>query len=366
MLAVQEYLKTKTFEELTAELGIVVVRHETLPLVILNYNQIESPKSHPVVRDCRALVLHADNKEIVARSFTRFFNWGEMADEMPLFDFTDFVVHTKEDGSLALIYFHDGEWHANTRGSFAHGKLQEGIGVDLTWREGMCKALGVESLQELDAELDRSITYVCEFVSPWNKVVRYYKEPKMYLLAAFREGKEIPWVEVDKLANHRFLRPDRHHFTSIEEIQAYLFQQSSVDATFEGVVICDKDGRRWKIKNPTYLALHRLRGEGNNLFAPKYLLPFIMSGESEELLVYFPEVKDALESAKVKVDEAYASLIPLWMENRHIVDQKEFALKVQKHPFSSLLFRVRKEHGAEGDIKAEWNKSTDLILKKLF
>ena len=67
---------------------------------------------HPVVRECRGLVLHAQTHDLVARSFPRFFNWGEMAEEMKGFDFSDFTVHTKEDGSLVLLYFFAGQ-HIN-------------------------------------------------------------------------------------------------------------------------------------------------------------------------------------------------------------------------------------------------------------
>lgn len=42
MLEVQKYLRSgKTFEDLTAELAIKVTVHDTLPLAILNYNQID-------------------------------------------------------------------------------------------------------------------------------------------------------------------------------------------------------------------------------------------------------------------------------------------------------------------------------------
>jgi hypothetical protein len=77
MLAVQEYLKTKTLDNLHDELAIEINRHDTLPLAILNYNQIKSPKKHPIVLECRGLVLEIETWKIIARSFPRFFNFGE-------------------------------------------------------------------------------------------------------------------------------------------------------------------------------------------------------------------------------------------------------------------------------------------------
>ena len=54
MLNVQKYLQTKTLEDLNSEFAIKIAEHpDGLPLVILNYNQIESnPKTHPIIREC--------------------------------------------------------------------------------------------------------------------------------------------------------------------------------------------------------------------------------------------------------------------------------------------------------------------------
>lgn len=365
---VQEFLKEKSFDDLTKELGIVVKKHDTLPLAILNYDQIESPKSHPIVRHCRGLVLHTETKEVVARSFSRFFNWGEMADEMGSFDFSNFIVQSKEDGSLVVLYYYDGQWHANTRGSFAIDYMQ---GMNFTWREGICRALGIKDLSELDnIGLDRSVSYVCEFCSPWNKIVRRYEKPVMYILTAFRGVDEIPWDGEELNLPDNFLKPTVYAFRSMEQIQQFLNDQAERDQTFEGVVIRDAAGRRWKIKNACYLALHRLRGEGNNLFMPKNLLPFILSGEEAELLVYFPEVEESFRECQNKVNQHFEQLANVWKECHKIEDQKEFALSIKgKTPFTGILFSLKKRFGNKqtfDDLKSFWRLSEDIIIKTLF
>jgi hypothetical protein len=368
MLQVQTYLRGgKALEDLTTELGIKVQRHDTLPLAILNYDQIESPKTHPIVRECRGLVIRSDNYDLVARGFARFFNWGEVADELGLFDFSDFAVHTKEDGSLVLLYFFDGNWMANTRGSFSQLKLEP---HDFTWQEAFCKALKITSLQELKGRLDESLTYVCEFCSPFNKIVRRYPDPVMYLLTAFKGEQELPYKTVDTLVGDLFLRPARYEFTSIEGIQDFLNGQAETDPTYEGVVICDKDGRRWKIKSATYLGLHRLKGEGDNLFHPKHLIPFILAGEDTELLTYFPEVEETYQKCKKEVQEAYTVLEGVWRASQGIESQKDYALAIMgKTPFTGLLFTLRKEHGSVQkleDLKRAWRNGADAILKHVF
>lgn len=365
MLEVQKYLRAgKTIDDLSEEFGIKVCKHNDRPLAILNYDQIESPKTHPIVRECRGLVLNLDTHDVVARSFNRFFNWGEVQEEMADFDFNDFIVQSKEDGSLVLLYHFDGHWHANTRGSFADANIQF---QDFTWQNAFCRALAVKSLDELEG-LVEGITYVCEFCSPWNKVVRTYDKPQMYLLTAFRGLQELGYHEVDELAGDTFIRPARYDFHSIEEIQSFLHEQAESDPTFEGVVMRDSAGRRWKVKSATYLGLHKMRGEGDNMFNPKHLLPFVMTGEENELLLYFPEVSETFYKLKCKVQEMYISTLEMWADNWDTRDQKSFALKVKDHPFSGILFSVRKKHGDEQTskkLKQEWRDSEKVILKRL-
>ncbi len=366
MLNVQNYLSSgKTIADLETELAIKSAYHPTEPLVILNYNQIESPKTDKIVRECRGLTLEINSWNVVAKSFPRFFNWGEVQDEMDLFDFSDFHTLSKEDGSLCLIYNYKGNWYANTRGSFGIDEINfSGI----TWNQGFCKALGVNSLNDL--KLDPSLTHVAEFCSPWNKVVRRYPDPKMYLLSAFDGLNELHIDDVDKLVSNYFHRPMRYNFYSISEIQKFLQVTSEADATFEGVVICDKNGLRYKVKNPTYLALHSLKGEGNNLFHPKYLVPFILNGESSELLTYFPEATSKFNEYSEIVNNAYSVLEKTWEENWQIKEQKDFALSiVPKTKFSGILFSLRRLHGMNQSkelLKETWRNSFDAIMKILF
>ena len=84
---------------------------------------------------------------MVAKGFNRFFNWGEVQEEMADFDFSDFLVQSKEDGSLVLFYFFDGHWRVNTRGSFAQHEIDC---QTFTWEEAICHALDLRSLDELD------------------------------------------------------------------------------------------------------------------------------------------------------------------------------------------------------------------------
>lgn len=87
-MQVQTYLKEKAtqlgssklaIEELTKEFAIKVRQYDE-GLLVLNYDQIESPKSHPIVMECRALILDTDFN-VVSRAFDRFFNIHEIYEQ---------------------------------------------------------------------------------------------------------------------------------------------------------------------------------------------------------------------------------------------------------------------------------------------
>lgn len=367
MLELQKYLLSgKTLSELTAEFGIKITQHPTLPLAIYNYDQIESrPKTHRLIRECRGLILNSQTHDLVARSFPRFFNWGEVRDEMEHFDFSNFCVQDKEDGSLVILYYYDGQWRANTRGSFAIDKFS---GLNMTWTEGICKALGIASLNEIPSTVDTKLTYIFEFCSPWNKVVRRYPQPVMFLITAFEGEREISFQEVDNLKSPLWTHVGRHDFRSLSDIQTYLRDRESADPTYEGVVIRDSANRRWKLKNPSYLALHALKGESDSLFHPKYLLQFILSGEDDELLTYFGEVSEEYYKLKSKVLEMYIELLEFWADHKDIECQKEFATKAAKQRFSGLLFAARRDYAhsqKSHHISLAWRNAKSLILKHL-
>src|SRR5690606_13355229 len=115
----------------------------------------------------------------VARSFSRFFNWGEMAEEMPLFNWNDCYATSKEDGSLMILYHYAGQWRVNTRGSFADGIC--GFSGK-TWAELFFEVLDIRDIEHY---CDQDFSYVFEFCSLHNKVVRKYDNSQAFLLAGF-------------------------------------------------------------------------------------------------------------------------------------------------------------------------------------
>lgn len=335
MLATQTLLHEQGLAGLEA-LGIEWSDHPYLPLSVFNYSQINSPKTHPVVHECRGLVLERGSWELVAKPFDRFFNLGEALELQNGFDYSNCYATDKEDGSLIVVYNYGGGWHVNTRGSFGYGLFD---GQNFSWRDLFITAFG--DLNRLDSDL----TYVFELCSPYNKIVRHYPKPTAFLLSVFNGPYELSPYSVGEIAADLGVRtPLTYQLRSPEEAQRHVLECSQLDQTYEGVVLADYSchpTRRIKVKSAKYIALHAMRGN-NNMFLPKYLLPYCLSDDPAELLLFFPEVADKLSEVKNRVDKLWAEVKMLWNAYHGLESQRDFAEAVKHHPLSSVLFNARK------------------------
>src|SRR5689334_14744679 len=101
------------------ERHVVARRHPSASLTILNYTercQYERGLWNDVTLACRGLIFN-DQREVVARPFRKFFNYGQS--EAPTFELTEPCEATdKIDGSLGILYRADDGWSIATRGSF--------------------------------------------------------------------------------------------------------------------------------------------------------------------------------------------------------------------------------------------------------
>lgn len=360
-LNIQKYLETwGQPERLSVDFGIRVYRHPNLPLIGFKYNQIESPKTHPVVRESRGLVLEDRSWKIVAKPFNRFFNVGEVAEEFKQFDWSDFTAYDKEDGSLTILYHYEKEWHVNTSGSFGLSIMSSS--VNFTWRELFWKAAPF-SQDDLDKAQAQGLTLIFELCSPYNKIVRTYRKPTVYLLSVFdrKTCRELTCQEVDILARELEVnRPQRHYFQRQMQIAHYIQERSMEDGTWEGLVLKDQNGLRFKWKTPAYLVKHRIKDNGN-ILNPKNLLPIVLGNEQAEYKVSLPEISSALDTVHSILHEAQKGMIELWEAHKHEEYQKNFANRVKHHPLACVMFKLRKKNplASPQDIARELRAQND-------
>lgn len=320
---------------LTDQFAISVKR--TDDLLVLNYNQIESPKTDPIVIECRSLIL--DNKlNIVSRGFDRFFNHGEALNVTPEIDWTKAQAYEKVDGSLIKIYNYEGNWYISTRGT-AYGE-SDCMGHGITFHELVLKALDCcesEFQSRCNEHLWDGFTYIYELTSFENRVVRRYDGYKLHLLAVRSNltGKYVTDSERPYALAIGAVQPKAVMFNSTDECLEAARNLKNLD---EGFVVYQDGIPISKIKSPAYVAVHHIRGEG---LSPKRIMQLVLSGEEDEYLQYFPEDDIHFE----KYIEAYCLLmtdiILTYEYVSCIEDQKEFALSISRKPFKAALFQAR-------------------------
>lgn len=346
MMRVQQYLRS-SFPGLLEAFGIESKKHPTLPLRIFNYG-LETPpslKTHPIVRECRSLVLEENSWEVVGRSFPRFYNLNEPSQENLPFDWSEpFTAQAKEDGSLMLLFQYRGRWMVTTRKSWADGIPGESPG---TWSELFHQVLPEETYLGPRSNINPNATYVFEYCSPWTQVVHYHQEPKLFLLAAFfnQTGTEVDSFHLDSLAEDWGVsRPQEYEFESREAIGPWLEGVSNKFPTFEGLVLRDRDGNRLKVKSESYLRLHRLYNNGQ-VHTRKAVLGLMLNGEIDEALAYRPSLLPIYFELSRELYGLVGLLDAVWSYARGIQDQKVFALFVLEHcpkALACILFTARK------------------------
>lgn len=159
---------------------------------------------------------------------------------------------------------------------------------------------------------------------------------------------------VEQLSN--FVKNTRltklYHLNSFNEILESIKEFKNIE---EGFVCWDiKHDLRVKIKSPQYVAIHQMRGEGN--ITPSKLALIVLNGEMDEVIIYFPEMKDDLEKLQISKGKLFEHMECIYSNLKNINSQKDFAKEALKHKFSNLLFTVRKNNST---VEEEFNKSQE-------
>lgn len=322
-----EYLNKYGLEKLVEDYAIKVSVDERFPdLKVLNYNQIDSPKNDPIVRECRSLVIREELEgvtySVVSRAFDRFFNQGENDTE---FDLSKLKLFEKVDGSLVSVFYDEKYgWLYRTKSMIMPELSVQGW--ERTWKEFIENALKWDSINGLD----KRYTYIFEVVGRENRVVVNYSEDKAYLLAV-RNNQSGNYSEIIQT---KYNVPRKYSFTSTKDCIDSLKELPNLEEGYVGY----QDGVPVvKVKSPQYLAAHRLRGEG---LTPKRIIEMVVIGEYEEYFAVFPEDKCHFEKY-ISAWETLESLCKTQFDKtKDIVDQKEFALQ-NKVFYSGVMFQSK-------------------------
>jgi len=213
---VVRFLRKKSLDELIKKYKVIAKEHPEYPnLVLLKYHQLDSPTFHPLVDECRGIILDKDNEWLpVNFPFTRFYNYGQVHD----LDWKSAQIFEKVDGSLACVWRYNKEWHMSTKGSpDASGSVgsKHITFTSLFWNTW--NELGYCLPQNFD------LCYFFELCTPLNRIVVNHKENRLVFLGA-RDRKYFyeKWPEqviAEQNLNWECIK--RYGFNDINEILKY-------------------------------------------------------------------------------------------------------------------------------------------------
>ena len=360
---VTNYIKQNGLEKLKEEFHISVKEYEDR--YVLNYDQIDSPRFHPVVDECRGLILDK-NLNIMCRSFHRFFNFGEGIEgnkfgvkdsegKFHAFDIKDAKIYHKMDGTLINIYwdYFNNKWQVSTRGmAFAEGGNEFFDAFeDLAKNAKQYKDI-VSYLEEITVYFPGCIeyTYIFELTSPYNRIVTPYTETELCLLSGKHNnlGTEFTRKELEQFSkNCKVPLPKYYEINDWNDLTNLVNEFPSMQ---EGVVLVWEDSMRpyghyrLKCKNVQYVAIHNLRSNG--MISPYRILTLVMANEHEEYLQYFEEDRKYFDFVESEYDKFLINIETLYNKLKDIELQKDFALAVMEEIpekfYSGFLFDMRK------------------------
>lgn len=243
----------KRLDELTTEGYLRKVISPCGRLMLYNYTDkcTYEGKWSKHTLNARGTVYELSTGRVVARAFPKFFNFSELQPikQKMVLKSQSFETFEKMDGSLGIVYYYDGEWRVNTRGSFKSDQAVKGKQMlDVMLQQGLL--------------VNEDCTFLVEIIYPQNKIiVNYGQEEKLTLLACFstEDGTELKLNYNFELIfdNAYFTLPEKSDFNSITTLQSHL---ATLDHTEEGYVVRLEDGSRVKFKSKAYLDVARLKG----------------------------------------------------------------------------------------------------------
>lgn len=328
----------KWLEYLERELKIKASRALTGNLVSLKYDQIESPMDNPIVQECRGMVVNTATGKILAHPYNKFWNHGEaLAVEI---DWSSARVLEKLDGSLMILYWDDGagQWTVASSGTpTASGSF--GSGNQETFAQGFWRIWAALEMKQPYAA-DRDMCFMFELCSHENRIVVEHQQPRIVLHGArcMTDGGELSLPSLRSMGiTYNWEVVKSYPIKALDEALLKVNELNPHD--HEGFVVVDAKFNRVKIKSPSYVALHHMRGEGMNT---RRAVELWVAGamETEELLVHFPEYKDDIEPVHARLDECVHGAVDDVCKYATLPTRKEFALSVKDQPWSAVSFKL--------------------------
>jgi len=305
-------------EEMISSGYVKMTKHPERPLYIYNYTAKTQYEYmwNEVTMLCRGLILN-EHYEIVARPFTKFFNYGEVPNQQ--IPSLSFEVYDKMDGSLGILYWWNDCSYIATRGSFMSEQAIKGNEL-LHGKYGKC----------ID-HLDKSKTYLFEIIYPENRIVIDYGHKEELVLLAIVDmvsGEETPLTDIGF--------PLVKRYDGLNDLEA--IRQLQMEDK-EGFIIRYDNGFRTKIKFAEYVRLHRIITQVSS----KTIWEHLRDNQSlDELLNKVPD--EFYNWVRRTIDDFWSEYKNLEAEAKkeykELEDRKATAFYFQTCKYPAILFKM--------------------------
>lgn len=308
-------------------------------IVLVDYDQIASPRKDSFVDCFRGMIIDFNEHVILRRMYKRFYNYGECEETLAAFDFKNASLDEKLDGSCIGLWYnpYTYEWETGTRGTpYGTDEMMYTVkGVKKTYTQ-----LFFELVDLSKYELDTNMTYIFELCSKYNECVVEHHTPKVYIHGILNNNTSS-WDNLLPSLPHVFSdieRPAKYTFANVDAMIEYVLK---LPASQEGIVMTDPKNLMMKVKSPLYILLHHTKTASWNT---RKVLDVIVAGEIHELLsvVKDEEVIHIANDIEAKLKMLEDESRVLIEKYSYITDTREFADAVRDAKCKHILFGMRK------------------------
>lgn len=220
---------------------ISIIKHPFADLYILNYTSLASKKAiwNNVTLNSRGLIIDKRGT-IISLPFRKFFEIKQLSDSL-IPKNSPMKVYEKLDGTLGIMYWHNGKPYISTRGSFT------------SYQAIMANNILHERYSNHFHLLINTYTYLFEIIIPTNRIVVDYQGVHDLFLIGVFDNITLEEIDIESLKSNPFPLPNSFWVDKYTDLISgnYLNKINT-----EGYVGVFENKLRIKIKNDNYKKLY--------------------------------------------------------------------------------------------------------------
>lgn len=308
----------------------------------------------PSALECRGIMFEVDKDynyvNLVCRPMKKFFNVNEnlFTSDLELSNRTIANIYEKADGSLISTFLHNGSLRLKSKMTLDG----EQVVAATKWLNLPCNELFKKALHKLALD---NYTVNLEWVSPLNRIVLLYPEPKLVVLN-IRHNYTGEYLRILSNLNYileKYLIKEVHCDNSKIDIESFINNIPNM-IDIEGFVIVLKGEQRIKIKTLDYLRKHKCKESVDNA---KALIENILYESIDDVKSLFVDNEFILNRIKefenivIPKYNHIDNTINLFYNSNKNLSRKDYAIKGISELGNLFHLAMNLYLGKEADIK---------------